>query len=201
MQIKSRRFQGVLVGLLAALAMPAAAQAACSTQPVSDPSTPFAQFADNALYGLAPGGGFEAGMADWTFSGGGAVVAGNESFSVRSASDQRSVRLPKKAMAVSPLFCVSLDHPTLRLFARQVTGSPGQLKVEIIYSGNKVKKAGLFANNGQYAVWAPSPVLPLADELPSNLMALGATDVQLRITADSGGTWEVDDVYIDPRAL
>ena len=195
MRLKSRRFQGVLAGLVAALAMPAAAQAACpAAQPVSNP---FAQFGDQADYVLAPGGGFESGMQGWTLSGGASVVAGNESFFVRSASDQRALRLPEGATAVSPAFCVDATNPTMRMFLRQAAGT-SNIRVEVLYDGGKAKKPGMIRNTGAYAQWSPSPVLKLADQLPSNLTS---AYVQLQITADSGGTWEVDDVYIDPRAL
>ena len=196
MRLKSRRFQGVLAGLVAALAMPAAAQAACpAAQPVSNP---FAQFGDHADYVLAPGGGFESGMQGWTLSGGASVVSGNESFSVRGASDQRALRLPEGATALSPAFCVDDTNPTMRMFLRQAAGT-SSLRVEVLYDAGKVKKPGMIRNySDTYAQWSPSPVLKLADQLPTSLTS---TYVQLKITADSGGTWEVDDVYIDPRAL
>ena len=196
MRIKSRRLQGALAGLLAALAMPAAAQAACpAAQPVSNP---FAQFGDQADYVLAPGGGFEKGMEDWTFSGGAKVVRGNESFSVRDAGDRSALQLREGATAVSPTFCVDDTNPTMRMFLRQAAGDSA-IRVEVLYGAEKSKMPGMIRNNsGIYAEWSPSPVLKLSDLLPSNV---ASTYVQLQITAESGGTWEVDDVYIDPRAL
>ncbi len=197
MSISSRRFRGVVAGLaVALLAVPAAAQAACPATPISQP---FAQFGDHSDYSLAPGGAFEAGMPAWTMAGA-SVVSGNESFFLRNATDARSLRLPEGKSAVSPTFCVSAAHPTMRLAVRQLTGT-GRLKVEIIYSGNRVKKAGVFEAPAATGVWAPSPILPLATLLPKDeLQALGSMDVQLRVSADSG-SWEIDDVYLDPRAL
>lgn len=189
-----RRFRGALAGVaVAALAVPAMAQAACAPAAVSQP---FAQFGDHADYRLAPGGAFEAGMPAWS---GGAIVAGNESFFLRDANDARSLRLAKGASVVSPAFCVSPADPTMRLTVRRVSGA-GRLKVEIL-AGGKAVTAGVVEAPAAAGAWAPSPVLPLASLLPAKeLRSLGGMDVQLRVSAASG-TWEIDDVYIDPRAL
>lgn len=196
MPISTRQLKGVLAGLAVTLAVPAAANAACAPAAVSQP---FAQFGDHADYRLAPGGAFEAGMAPWALSGS-SVVAGNESFYLRDAADASALELPKKASALSPAFCVSAADPTLRLAVRRLSGA-GRLKVEVVYSGGKVKTAGVFEAPAATGAWAPSPILPLASLLPAReLRAGGSMDVQLRVSAASG-SWQVDDVYIDPRAL
>lgn len=196
MPISFRRYRGVLAGIaVALLAAPATGQAACVPAPVSQP---FAQFGDHADYRLAPGGAFEAGMAPWALNGA-STVAGNESFFLRDARDARALQLPRKASAVSPAFCVSAADPTMRLTVRRLSGA-GRLKVEIVRPGGAVV-AGVFEAPAATGAWAPSPVLPLASLLPKDeLRSLGSMDVQLRITAASGA-WQVDDVYIDPRAL
>ena len=196
MPISSRRLRGALAGLaIAVLAVPAAAQASCAPAPVSQP---FAQFGDQAHYRLAPGGAFEAGMASWTLDGG-AIVSGNESFFLRSARDARSLRLAKGASVTSPSFCVSAADPTLPLTVRRLSGT-GPLRVEIVHPCGAVT-SGVFEAPAAAGAWAPSPVLPLASLLPARqLRSAGGMDVQLRITAGAG-TWEIDDVYIDPRAL
>ncbi len=196
MPISTRQLKGVLAGLAVTLAVPAAANAACAPAAVSQP---FAQFGDHADYRLAPGGAFEAGMSPWALNGS-STVAGNESFFLRDAGDARSLQLPKRTSAVSPAFCVSAADPTMRLTVRRLTGA-GRLKVEIIHSGGKVTTAGVFEAPAATGAWAPSPILPLASLLPAKeLRSAGSMDVQLRVTAGSG-TWQVDDVYIDPRAL
>ena len=197
MQISFKRYRGALAGLaIAFLAVPAVAQAACAPAAVSQP---FAQFGDHADYRLAPGGAFEAGMAPWTQNGS-ATVSGNESFFLRAASDARSLRLPKGTSTVSPAFCVSAADPTMRLTVRRLSGA-GRLTVEIIHSGGKATTAGVFETPATTGAWAPSPILPLASLLPAKaLRSQGGMDVQLRVTAGSG-TWQIDDVYIDPRAL
>lgn len=196
MPISTRQLKGMLAGLAVVLAVPAAANAACAPATVSQP---FAQFGDHADYRLAPGGAFEAGMSPWALKGS-TTVPGNESFFLRDAGDSRSLQLPRKTSAVSPAFCVSAADPTMRLTVRRLSGA-GTLKVEIIHSGGKATTAGVFEAPAATGAWAPSPILPLASLLPkAQLRSSGGMDVQLRVSAASG-TWQIDDVYIDPRAL
>lgn len=181
---------------LSLVILPAAAQAACPTQTTRPV---FRQFGDAAWYSLAPGGSFEAGTAAWTHAGT-RVAAGNETFFLNAATDTQSLQVPAKAFAVSPPFCVGMEHPTLRLVARKVSGSLGKLKVEILYpdgASTSVRIAGTVSNIGQYAKWAPSPSLDLAVALPFK-SSTQTMDVRLRVSADTAGAWAVDDVFIDP---
>jgi hypothetical protein len=175
------------------------AQAACPNGPVSQP---FTQFGDSAYYSLVPDGGFEGGGVGWTPSGN--LVSENESFFAGGTSDAYSLQATAKASAVSPAFCVDEDMPSLRLFARKLNPAKnGRLKVEILYndsSGNpKAAVAGSLANGAkmEYASWQPSGLLKLNTALP--MSKRGTATVQVRITADTGGDWLVDDVYADPR--
>ena len=75
--------------LLAFLAVPAIADAACPVEPVSQPFERFGDFAD---YSLLSKGHFEAGTEGWSLNSAW-TVAGNESFKVRSPWDSRSLRI------------------------------------------------------------------------------------------------------------
>jgi hypothetical protein len=174
------------------------AQAACPNATVSQP---FTQFGDSAYYTLVPGGDFEGGATGWSPS---SVASENESFFVGSSSDANSLVAPAKASVVSAEFCVDENMPTLRLFARKLTpAKSGHLKVEILYkdtSGNaKVASAGTLANGGrmEYGAWEPSDLLKLSTVIPTTKR--GTATVQVRLTADTGGDWLVDDVYAGPR--
>jgi hypothetical protein len=187
--------------LLAAAAvagvLPASSSAAtCPAQPTA-PQQVFSAFADDSLYSLVPGGNFEAGAPAWTLNGG-QIVAGNESFFLGGASNARAVQLPVNKTAVSPVFCVGEEHPTMRLVAR---GTAGQLKVEALYykdSGSiATMQLGLVPYPGN-PNWQVSQVLPLATKLPG--ITTTTMQVQIRLTAQgSASTWTVDDVYYDPR--
>jgi hypothetical protein len=162
-------------------------------------SKPFAQWNDRADYQLAPGGGFEAGSPQWQLTGGASVVAGNEPWNVRGAGDSRSLKLPPGATATSPVMCVGIEHPTLRLFAKNNRALLSTLTVEVIFETSLGIKAaapvGLLLPNGQ---WKPSPrFLVVANLLP--LLPGEKTPVQFRVRSVGTGTWSVDDFYVDPK--
>jgi hypothetical protein len=168
----------------------------CRPQPVSQPFMPWG---DRDLYQLAPGGAFEVGDPSWKLSGGASVVAGNEPFKVHGASDARSLRLPPGATATSPVMCVGLEHPTLRLFARNNRALLSTLSVEVIFETSLGLTAslpvGVMLPSGQ---WKPSPrFLVLANLLP--LLPGNHTPVQFRVRSIGLGTWSVDDFYVDPK--
>jgi hypothetical protein len=162
-------------------------------------SQPFRPWGDLASYRLVPYGGFENPPAGWQLSGGARVVEGNETFKVRGAGDHRSLLLPAGSQAVSPTVCVGLVEPTLRFFARRNSGLLSTLLVEVQVETS----LGLTA-------WAPvlpgdvggsqwHPTLPhplLVNLLP--LLPNDRTPVRFRFTPLLLGSWQIDDVYVDP---
>jgi hypothetical protein len=196
-----------LVAVVSTVALAASAPAAnagllvasapdCSPKPMSKP---FAPWGDQGDYALAPGGAFEPSQRPWELSGGASVVAGNEPFKVRRAADANSLRLPPGATATSPVMCVGLEHPTLRLFARNNTALLSTLSVEVIFETSLGLKAsapvGVVLPRGQ---WKPSPrFLVVANLLP--LLPGEHTPVQFRVRSVGLGTWWVDDFYVDPK--
>lgn len=191
-----------LVTAVAGLSLSSVAQAACPTAGISQP---FKRFGDSNYYTLAPGAAFEQGMVAWTLSGS-LVVSGNESYFLNGADDSAALKVKAGSVSVSPSFCVSAATPTLLLMAQKPTTTTGQLKVELLYrtaSGDtKTALAGLIANGakGDFAsTWKPSAALKLTTALPISTSPDGTMIVQIRLTADKGGDWLADDIYIDPR--
>ena len=168
----------------------------CDAQELSQPFMPWA---DPAHYTLAPDGGFEDHGKTWSLEGGAEVVSGNESYYVRDAGDKRSLKLPGGSSATSAAMCVGIEHPTLRLFARN-TGSPlSTLKVEVHYvdgfGETQSAPIGLVTAGGSW-----QPTLPMA--IGVNLLPLlpgERTPVAFEFTPKGfGGEWRIDDVYVDP---
>jgi hypothetical protein len=202
---RGSRLAVALAGALCALAFAAQPSHAgvlvesapnCAAQPTS---RPFLPWLDIATYQKAPDGGFEAGAKGWDLDGGAATVAGNESFHVGGAADDASLRIPAGSAATSPVFCVGLEHPTVRLFAKRVGGSLlSSLRVDVQFEDALGKRhslpVGLVLGGSN---WAPSlPMLMVANLLP--LLPGEHTPVTLRLVPQGGASWLVDDVYVDP---
>jgi hypothetical protein len=193
---------GALAASLAAFAPAAqagplvAAATDCDAQTLSQPFLPWL---DPAHYTLAPNGGFEQGASDWDLDGGASVVSGNESFYVREAGDRHSLSLPAGSSATSDVVCVGVEHPTLRIFARN-TGSPlSSLKVEVLFEDatGAVRSAPIGALSAGPS-WQPSALMPLVVNLLP-LLPGEATPVAFRFEPQgAGGQWRLDDVYVDP---
>jgi hypothetical protein len=162
-------------------------------------SSPFSRWGDNATYTPVPGGSFEAGASAWTLSGGAKIVSGNESFKVGGSADSRSLSIPAGGVATSPSMCVGLTEPTIRWFQKQssLLGLTGAMTVSVLTEtslGVVVETpvgAGLLGTS-----WSPS----LTGVIVTNLLPLlpgNKTAVAFRFRAVTG-TWNVDDVYLDP---
>jgi hypothetical protein len=194
-----------IIGLFAALAMtvtPSAKAGLIVTPPPSgceQASKVFAPWGDNAYYTLVPGGSFEAGTPAWALSGGARVVAGNETFYVRSSTDSRSLYLPSGGSALSQTVCFGLGDWHSRFFVRNVGSSRGSLKVDIVVKSLLGSVVALLDGGSVSAggTWAPSSRVRLT--LTNLCSLLGVRAVAFRFRAvGSGAAFQVDDVYLDP---
>jgi hypothetical protein len=206
--VSRSRARGARISAIAALAailaavFPAIASAGCPTATLSQP---FAQFGDGANYTLAPDGSFENGAAGWTAPAGllnlgqtsATVGAGNESYNVVAGT--HSLAIAANGTAVSPSFCISSEYPTFRFFAHQPGGassSPLSVSLRWLNVLGVVVDTGAGSLNNDGA-WAPSPPMRLGSSVP--LWMPGSTlQVQLVFHAGAGGSYQVDDVYLDP---
>jgi hypothetical protein len=163
-------------------------------------SQPFLEWNDHHDYFPTPGGGFEAGTPAWSLTGGAAVEPGNETYSVAAAGDSRSLSLPAGSTATSPVECTDILDPTVRLFVRN-TGSPAsQLDVIALYPGllGGVEESLVGRLTGS-SRWEPSPIISLLGANLSSTLSLSRTVIAFRfVPADRTGSWQIDDVYVDP---
>jgi hypothetical protein len=182
--------------VIAVLGAPAVAQAA--TCPKTSTSKPFKAFGDNANYSLLRNGAFETGAGGWSLSSA-SVVAGNESYFVRSATDSKSLAIAPTGRVVSPSFCVSTDHPSFRFFARRTSGSWGVLTVKLRASvdGGPVNETVVGAVTSG-TEWMPTRSFGLSQVLGLWNSQQTATVQLILEPEDYGGAWAVDDVFIDP---
>ena len=182
---------GALALVTLAFACTGEARAAgCPTQPVSQTFLPWL---DPAWYVPAPQGDLEGDGGEWTFAGGAAVADGNEPF----LAGERSLTLPAGSSATTAPMCIGIEHPTIRLFARN-TGDPlSTLTVSVVFRDilhfRRTLPVGLVAAGPS---WSPTLPMPLTVNL---LSLLGDQDVAFRFTpARDGGEWAIDDVWVDP---
>jgi hypothetical protein len=169
----------------------------CSAQSAS--SHPFSPWLDFASYRPSPDGGFENGAAGWSLNGGSATVAGNESYDVGGSADARSLRIPSGSSAVSAPTCVGLSEPTVRFFARSSSGL-SVLKVDVVVDdalsgAPKAIPLGVVTPSGS---WQPSlPMVIVVNNLGA-LTSAGMLPVAFRFTPVGFGSWQIDDLYVDP---
>ena len=101
--------------------------------------------------------------------------------------------LPAGSRAVTPFVCLGMHEPTLRLFARRSSGLLSTLLVEVQGQTSLGLTAWLLGG-GSWHPTAPMPVVV-------NLLTLSTTDrtpVRFRFTPLLIGSWQIDDVYVDP---
>jgi hypothetical protein len=184
-----------------AAAAPANAGLLVASAPDCDPqpaSQVFLRWLDPLRYEQAPGGDAES-PAGWTLSGGARIVSGNEPWKVGGSRDKSSLLLPRGSRATTGVMCVGIGHPVMRFFAKRNSGwLLDSLKVEVLYegAGGQVNSlpVGVVLAGGTWQPTLPFPVL--ASLLP--LLPGEQTPVAFRFTPVGGGSWQVDDVYVDP---
>jgi hypothetical protein len=180
---------------VAVFASTGVALASCPAQPVS---SPFSQWGDSNDYFQVPGGSFE-GTADqvgWTLSNA-SLTSGNEPFNVNDPGDQQSLTINAGGTAISPYFCVDDTMSGLRFFAQQASAGT-DLRVKALMqnpdgSVSVIPVADLA--DGSMPAWAPTDPLGGSGHLPTGTSAM----VALRFRAPaSSGSWQIDDIYVDP---
>lgn len=201
--VRRRAIPGCAAALTAAalMAVPAAAANAGVVAPARCPEVAtapaFAPWGDFADYFMAPGGDFEDGAASWELAGGAATVEGSAPSSIGGAADQRALAVPAGGSATSPVVCIGVEHRSMRFFARGATS--GAIRVEAVYDKRTAKeKVVQVATVSTTAAWAPTDVLPLVVNDAAADYG-NALPVALRFSAVGTGSWQIDDVYVDPR--
>jgi hypothetical protein len=182
-------------------AVSAPAQAGVLTKSATDCGDPaisqaYKPWSDPSSYKLVDD--FESGADGWTLSGGAKVVAGDATPKIGAAGERYSLALPAGSVAVSPPVCVGLNEPTLRAFARKNSGllSTMSVWVDVQTSLNVWVTLPIGVDLG--GGWHPTlPMLVVANLLP--LLPPDQTAVRFRFAPLLGGSWQIDDVYVDPR--
>ena len=198
-----RRIATILAGaaaLLATVASPAQAGVLVSSASDCDATSSsqvFLPWVDVANYFLAPGGDFESGAAGWSTRGGAGVAGGNEPWNV-TGGGASSLSLPAGSSATSPAICVGIEHPTIRFFAKSSGASlTSNLRVDVIFEDASGNLHDLTIGRQTRGGWDVTPAYAIvANLLP--LLPGEHTAVAFRFTPEGTGTWQIDDVHVDP---
>jgi hypothetical protein len=208
---------GLLAAATASLGVTASASAALSLGPIDvgatvqnvvkldvlgtcgdqDTSAVFRPWGDPSQYVLAPNGDFTA-MGDWDLDADAQLVTAP---SPRGTG--RVLSLADGGEAVSPVTCLSVGHPTIRLFARNTGAAGSKLQVTVLMQGANGNVTELpVATVTAGASWNPTPIIPVVVNLFALTSANGALPVSFRFKAVGGGSkaarWQLDDLYVDP---
>ena len=171
----------------------AALAAQCPTQSAKQK---FSKWGDNSSYFLVPGGSFEGTPAQvgWTLSGA-TLTAGNEPFHLNGFSDDQSLQVGGGGSATSPSFCVDSTMPSLRFFVRQ-TAPGSDLRVQGVVSTPRGPLTVTVADlpDGSVSAWTPVQVTVGTNRIPKGFSVAAA----LRFLVPGSGSWQIDDVYVDP---
>jgi hypothetical protein len=201
-RIRIARAAGAAIAVAAAsAAMSAPAHAGILTKSATDCGDPtvsqaFKSYGDPSNYKVV--GDFENGAAGWTLTGGAKVVSGDAGTRVGGAGESYSLSLPAGATATTPPVCVGLNEPTLRFNTRKNSGLLSTMTVWVDVQTSLGIWVTLPLGVDLGGGWHPSlPMLVVANLLP--LLPPDQTAVRFRFAPLLGGSWQVDDVYVDPR--
>lgn len=163
-----------------------------------EPSQVFAPWGDYADYSLAPQGDLSS-TSGWAFKN---VDVADEHDPFTAGSN--SLAFTKgDSQAVTPVMCVSLDNPTLRVFLADRGGNGrAHLEVKVLYEdlGGGVHDLTL-ARLKVDDSWQPSVVIPIGVNLLSAASPNGWTPVAFSFKVrglQKGETFVLDGVYVDP---
>jgi hypothetical protein len=154
---------------------------------------PFRAYGDTKSYFLAPGGGFATGGTGWKFTGGAQVIADPLSPSGYAAL------IPSGGSITSPPICVMKHEPTSRVFGvtQPVATSHkhGKLSVRII--NHRTGKSKAVGSVPQRLTWGPTRKMTLSNGWLKLTKRINY--VQYRFTVTGDASWELTDLYVDPR--
>jgi hypothetical protein len=191
------------VASVVALAVPAASAAGPSglglLPSCGATSHPFTNWGDQGSYCAFPNLGFESGRTGWALTGTTSIVSANEPWHV-SGPGTHALQLAPGATALSPSLPVSLLDPWIRFFAHS-RGANGPLHVQVRFRGLLGNLTGVLnfgsLSPGGFASWQPTQ-----DVLSTLALPLLTSTAQVELTSQAkSGSWQVDDLYLDPRVV
>ncbi len=169
-------------------------------------SQPFAPWGDTSDYVEVPNGSFDQGLTGWTVLSKPEVVQVVQTPDVNGETGP-SLQVGKGARVLSPPMCFDETRPHAKLFARPIDGKANEksLKVKVVYpeypKGNLKDEDVVDLATPQNTAWGPTAELSTALERKKILPdEFGNRIFQLELESHGRGSWQIDDLYLDPRA-
>ena len=161
----------------------------------------FLPWGDPAGYSLVPQGDLSS-TSDWSLKNVD-LADDHDPFSPGATS---LVLAKGDSEAVTPVMCVNVDNPSLRLFLADRGGNgKARLQVKVLYENLDGSTHNLMlANLSVDDQWQPSVVIPLGVNLLSAASASGWTPVAFDFKVhglQKGETFALDGVYVDPLRM
>jgi hypothetical protein len=162
------------------------------------PSQRFLDWGDDADYSLIPNGDLST-TTGWSLKN---VERSDERDPFASAAGSL-LFVKGDSQAVTPVMCVTADHPTLRVFLADRGGNAkAHLEVNVLYEGLDGKTHGFkVARLKVDDRWQPSIVIPIGVNMLAGASAHGWTPVAFEFKVkglEKGETFALGGVYVDP---
>lgn len=154
----------------------------------------FARWGDTNQYFVADGGTFEVGSTPWVTWGAARVTLNQSPFAMTGLGHTRSMRLPAYSGAGTPPICVFHNEESVRFsYKAPYAGATLAVYVEVANElGYEYTETYITATG---RAWDVSPVIDVPNLRDSN----GQQWITIWIQPlDGFGTWQVDDVMVDP---
>jgi hypothetical protein len=191
-----RKTVGRIAALTCAAVFVSSGAAFAAQCPTQSAKQKFSKWGDSSDYFLVPGGSFEGtpDQVGWTLTGS-TLTAGNEPWYLNSPTDDQSLLIDGGGSATSPAFCVDSTMPSLRFFVRE-TAPGSDLKIQGVVQTPRGPLALTLADlpDGSLSSWTPLQITVATSRIPKGISIAAA----LRFVVPSSGSWQIDDVYVDP---
>jgi len=172
-----------------------AAMADCGYGPTQQT---FSAWGDDSNYALAPGGDLSD-LSNWTLKN----IQLSSDHDPYTAGSGSLVFAKGDSEATTPVTCINLDNPTMRVFVQDLGGNgKAHLDVTLLYQGldggtKKLTVANLKVDGG----WQPSVVIPV----PVGILAAASTSGWVPVAFDfkvkslqKDETFSLDGIWVDP---
>lgn len=160
------------------------------------PTQVFLPWGDLAYYSLAPQGDLSS-VSQWQLSNA-TVVNDHDPFTPGTAA----LQIQGNGEATTPVMCVNLTNPTIRLFLKGTSAS-AKLDVTVDYeatdgSVQQLKLAKLQTSSA--GSWGPSVVIPIGVNVASIASSNGYVAVAFQFDPEGNphDSWTIDNVEVDP---